>query len=206
MEGFDTSQFEDGAYTLALEVVNESGQSSWWRQGVEIANVHLSYPQNNDVIRAGTSIEIMGSAFGKDRSFLLEYGMSADPQEWFSVAMRLSEASAGSIHESLLGVWDTSLLIPNQIYSIRLQATDIGELREDGVQGILLDGSLREGFPILQKVGREMPGEDWRPPVVADLDGDGLEEIVVVDAGDLFGKSSFLSVYGRLDGKLWWRP
>ena len=119
--------------------------------------------------------------------------------------MRLSEASAGSIHESLLGVWDTSLLIPNQIYSIRLQATDIkGELREDRVQGILLDGSLREGFPILQKVGREMPGEDWRPPVVADLDGDGLEEIVVVDAGDLFGKSSFLSVYGH-DGKPWWR-
>ena len=205
LEGFDTSQFEDGAYTLALEVVNESGQSSWWRQGVEIANVHLSYPQNNDVIRAGTSIEIMGSAFGKDRSFLLEYGMGTDPQEWFSAAMRLSEASAGSIHESLLGVWDTSLLIPNQIYSIRLQATDIkGELREDRVQGILLDGSLREGFPILQKVGREMPGEDWRPPVVADLDGDGLEEIVVVDAGDLFGKSSFLSVYGH-DGKLWWR-
>ena len=75
-----------------------------------------------------------------------------------------------------------SLLMPNQIYSIRLQATDIeGELREDGVQGILLDGSMRgRVFPSCQEVGREMPGEDWRPPVVADLDGDGLEEIVGV--------------------------
>ena len=65
--------------------------------------------------------------------------------------------------------------------SIRSSAGDRhqGELRQ-GAESFSME--VCERFPILQKVDREMP-VDWRPPVVTDLDGDGLEEIVVVDAG-----------------------
>ena len=63
LEGFDTSQFEDGAYTwLRCKRVRSC---SWWRQGGD-CQCPLILPQNNDVIRAGTSIEIIGAFGGID--------------------------------------------------------------------------------------------------------------------------------------------
>ena len=205
MQDWNTADIEDGIYTISLEVEDQFDQISANRQGIEIANVHLMHPQNNDVIRAGDWVDIIGSVYGKSRTYILEYGLGVQPSQWISVGIHQSVMTAGSAHKTILARWDTSLMEANQIYSLRLRATDgSGEFKEDFVQGILLDGSLREGFPILQEVGREMPAQDWRIPVVADLDQDGFEEIVTVDAGDLFGRESYLNVF-RHDGSLLWQ-
>ena len=202
---FNTEDLADGIHTFRIEVTDTLGQINTVKKSVEVANVEIIFPQNNDILRAGDIIEIKGSAFGKSRAYSLEIGVGANPGEWMQLGIEQSETTDSTPFQEALATWDTGQVEPNSLYSLRLTATDAqGEVETHIVQAIHLEANLLPEFPIYHSIGKEATGDDWRPIVVEDLDQDGDQEIVLVEVGDLFGMPTILYVYHH-DGTLAWQ-
>jgi subtilisin family serine protease len=215
---FNTEALMDGLHTFRLRVIDQLNQTNMVKKTVEVANVAISLPQNNDVIRAGALVDITGSVYGKSRTYIVEYGHGVSPTTWSSSGIKLSDHARQQPFQSLLATWDTRSVKPDRLYSIRLTSKDAeGNTEMETVKAIHLEQSLKPGFPIRSTVDRTRPEEDarpliggdltaddWRPLVVEDLDQDGDREIVVVEIGDLFGAPTYLCVYTH-DGDLLWK-
>ncbi len=201
---YNTEDLNDGIHTFRLEVTDTFGQTNTVKQTVEIANVEITSPKNNDVLRSGERVVIRGSAFGKSRSYKLEYGMGVKPLEWTKESIELNPDIETSPFQQTLGFWDTSALAPNQLYSLRLTATDAsGVDSEETVIALHLEKALKPNFPIYYPIGKEFTPEDWHPVVAEDLDQDGDNEIIVVESGDLLGTPTFLCVYDHEGSVVW---
>lgn len=205
LTNFNTESLEEGEHTFRLQVTDIFGQTNTVKQTIEVANVEISSPKNNDVIRAGDMVQISGSVFGNSRTYQLEYGRGPSPTEWFESSIELSSDAGPSPFQRTLGFWDTSLIAPNQLYSLRLTATDAsGAESQETVIAIHLERAVKPNFPIYHSIGNEFSPEDWHSVVVEDLDRDGNAEIIVVETGDLLGTLTYLCVYHH-DGTLAWK-
>jgi hypothetical protein len=69
LTGFNTESLEEGIHTFRLRVTDSFDQTNTVKQTVEVSNVEISSPKNNDVLRAGDIIPIVGSVFGKSRTY-----------------------------------------------------------------------------------------------------------------------------------------
>lgn len=202
---FNTENLKDGTHTFRLQVTDELGQINTVKKSIEIANVEIISPQNNDILRVGDILEIKGSVFGRSRTYELEIGKGVNPGEWTKLGIEQRDGGDATAFQEILGTWDTRQVEPDSLYSLRLTASDSqGETETHIVQAIHLESNLLAGFPIYHSIGKEATGDDWRPVVVEDLDQDGDQEIVLVEVGDLFGMPTILYVYHH-DGTLAWQ-
>jgi subtilisin family serine protease len=203
-QNFATPPLNDGTYTFRLTARNAAGEQAVERASVQVSNVHITFPIDNDVLRAGEQLAIMGTVFGENRTYQIQYATGPEPTNWTSLGMKLVSAAPGSIREGMLAVWDTSLVAANQFYTLKLTATaQDGTTNAYRTQLIYLDNHLRPGWPQYLPIMGEFPPEEWRFLTVADLDQDGTNEIIVVDHGNSDGKAARLLVY-EADGSLRW--
>lgn len=203
-ESLDTSVLDEGFYTIKLTGFNRDGHSASERVVFRVQNVHIAFPMQNDLLRAGETYEIRGTVFGGNRRYTLECGEGVEPTVWRDVGIILSGGGNEQVLGGVLAQWDTSQLRPNQFYTLKLRATADGNLvGEHRVRLIYLDGQLKKGFPRYLPFTGDFPIEDWRDLKVADLDGDGKGELILVDHGNSDRHPAQLLVF-RHTGELWW--
>lgn len=199
---FDLSVLDDGAYTFRVDVWNDNGQSASDIATIQVQNVQLAFPLGSDIVRANDPLTLRGTVFGQGRHFGLEWSRGLTQTQWFNTGFTIP--ANGEVFEGTLGTFDTSLVDPNEFYSFRLSATNAsGAVQQFTSSLVWFDSRLRPGFPIYLPVEGDFDIEDWRQAKVADLDGDGHKEIIIVDQGNADGKVARLLVY-RDDGTLAW--
>lgn len=200
--GFDSSTLDDGTHTFRLEVWNDNGQEALDFLTAEVRNVQITSPLSADIVRASAPIVVRGTVFGQGRQFGLQWSRGLAQGAWSTDGFTLS--SNTEVLDGTLGSLDTSILSPNDFYSIRLLATNsLGSVQTNLANFIWLDSRLRPGFPIYLPFDGAYSIEDFRQAKVADLDGDGHMEIVIVDHGNSEGKIARLLVYHD-NGSLAW--
>lgn len=201
-QNFDSSILDDGKYTFRLEVWNDNGQSATDLATVQIQNVQLAFPLSADILPARQPLVIRGSVFGQGRRYGLEWAPGLSPTQWFSTGFTIPANT--EILDGTLATFDTSIVASNEFYSFRLSATNAsGAVQQFSATYVWLDSHLRPGWPIYLPYDGDYAREDWRQPKVADLDGDGRKEVVIVDHGNAEGKVARLVVY-RDNGALAW--
>ena len=201
-QNFDSTILDDGTYTFRIDVWNDNGQGSHAVVTSDIRNVELSSPLTSDIARAGAPLELHGTVLGQGRHFGLEWSYGLNPTNWSNTGFNIPANS--EVSNGVLGVFDTSIVPANEFYSFRLSATNSsGQVQQFVSDFVWLDSRLRPGFPIYLPFGGDYPIEDWRQAKVADLDGDGHKEIIIVDHGNSEGKIARLLVF-RDDGTLAW--
>lgn len=204
MAKFDTSVLGEGKHTIRLTAKNRNGQIATDRISVDVQNVQIGFPMSNDLLPADGSIEIRGTVFGAGRSYGIEFGAGTDPAIWSTDGITLVAEGKQQVVNGPLATWETAKLRPNEFYALRLTARHDGEVvGQHVVRFIYLDGLLKPGWPQYIPITGEHPLEDWRHVKVADLDGDGFGEVILVDPGNTEGVSARLLVF-RHDGALWW--
>jgi len=204
LAGFSTRILPDGMGTIRLTARNQKGQSASARAVVKVSNVSITSPFNNDTFRAGDPIEIRGTVFGSNLTYTIEHGLGWRPANWSADGITLVNQGAQQVVDSVLAYWDTRAAGTNAFYALKLTATAPDQtVYVYQVQLIYLDGLLRPGWPQRIALTGSHPTEDWRNVIVADLDADGADELILVDHGDGDGKPARLLVF-RADGRLWW--
>jgi len=201
-----SAAFRDGPYRLRLVGRNQNGQTSTESTKVEIRNVALLQPQNNDVLAFGGILPVLGNAFGTSVVYRIEYGIGRNPTQWESRGITLAHQGLQPLTNGLLAHWNTSGLDPAQTYALRITATVDGrEGATDTLPVLFADHRLRPGFPVSIPIPDELPIEEWRHLVVHDLDGDGPQELIFVDPGNLDGRPAKLVVLDHQGQTRWTR-
>jgi subtilisin family serine protease len=199
---FDSSVLDDGTYTFRVEVWNENGQSASDLATAQVLNVQLASPLSADIARSRAPLVLRGTVFGQGRRYGLEWSRGLVQTQWFTTGFTIP--GNGEVLDGTLGIFDTSLVASNEFYSFRLSATNAsGAVQQFTASFVWLDSHLRPGWPVYLPFEGDYALEDWRQAKVADLDGDGHKEIVIVDHGNADGKIARLLVY-RDDGTLAW--
>jgi hypothetical protein len=147
--------------------------------------ISIAQPLNNDIYRAGDTIEIQGTADGLTFQFyLIEWGIGEYPSEWSSTGISLENGGILPIVNDTLATWDTSFVEDQDFYTIRLTVNFTTYSDEVFIRDICLDPSLKEGWP--QKVpfyydsqGGYYYSLGYLEPVVADINNDGYGEIII---------------------------
>jgi subtilisin family serine protease len=203
-QNFATPALGEGTVTFRLTAKNAAGDRAVERASVQIRNVQISFPLHNDVLRAGDQIGIRGTVYGAGRTYRLWAAPGIDPQDWSEASIVLTDGGKKEMADSVLAVWDTSQLPADQFYTLKLAATALdGSTNEFLTRLVYLDSHLKPGWPQYLPAAGTFPAEDWRHVTVADLDGDGRDEIIVVDHGNDDGQLARLLVY-QADGTLLW--
>jgi len=199
-----TDLLDEGEYVVRLTVWDLAGQVATVRAPTTVRNVHLALPKDNDVVRAGERVGVRGTVFGAGRTYKLEYGVGWRPNTWRTNGVQLVSGGEQNVLDGPLAWWDTRAAETNQFYTLKLTAQADGQVvAESVVQLVFLDGSIRPGWPQYVCTEGEYPTNDWREVTVADLDNDGQQEILRVDASTPDGRPAALRVYGH-DGGLRW--
>lgn len=206
LRGWDTTIFDDGEYTLRLTVSNALGQAARVRMPVAIRNVRLLDPRGNDVLRRGDVVTLRGTAAGVGRRYHVAWGVGAAPAEWRTEGVTLPADGGEPVVQGTLGTWDTSVLGTNTFVTLRLTASRDGRVVGETVSPMIhLEDRLRPGWPRLYPYQDEFPPANWREFGVADLEGDGRQEIVLVDHGEPSGRPPRLVVLDSDGGERWSR-
>lgn len=192
----DSSVVPDGPAVVQLVVTNQNGTTAVVSNPVKVLNSMISHPLSADIL-APRIYEITGTLYGPNKQFELFYGSGLSPASW----TQLPSVPAGSILESKLGEWDTTQL-PNGFYSLRMVTQNGTNQTEFLAPAIYVDGHLRDHWPVNLDIDADFPAAEWRNIRMADLDGDGQAELVVVDPGTR-NRQQILKVFA-LDGTLRW--
>ncbi len=184
---WDVTTVPDGIHTLRLRARNTEGVWFEDRVAVVIDSVDIESPAREDVVGVGGApIEIRGTAAGASfQSYLVQYRMIAPDMTigpWISTGVSLPGGGTTRVSHGLLATIDAAALPGPRDIDIRLRV-DIGPLDLlDVVEHVVADPTLRPGWP--RRVAP--PGFPVSPSVtLADLDGDGGKEILVVADGQL---------------------
>ncbi|MBL9136297.1 MAG: tandem-95 repeat protein [Verrucomicrobiales bacterium] len=188
--GYDSTRVDDGVYVLRLTVSNGVGQSAMVRQEVTIRNVLVEQPLNNDIRRAGDVIEIRGTVAGEGRTFEVSWGLGRSPNQWLTNGVQLTGGGRAAVVNGLLATWDSAVAPANEFVTLRLIARNGDRLVGEAFGRMIhLENRLRDGWPVTLPFSEDFPVAFWREFVVADLEGDGRKEIVLVDHGEPGGRN-----------------
>lgn len=117
----DTSALADGIYTLRLSVLDLAGNTS---QTTAQVVVDSTLPVTNISLPAGSyvngAVMLTGTASDVNlSSWALDYGLGMSPSSWSQISMGTT-----SVTEGILGSWDTSTLLADSVYTLRIRAID----------------------------------------------------------------------------------
>jgi subtilisin family serine protease len=116
---------------------------------------------------ASDSFEVFGAAGGSHfHEYFLEYGRGNYPDTWQTITSSSSQVAGG-----LLADWDLTE-VPNGSYMLRLSVTDIHGNTSRVLRRIVVDHEIAPGWP------KYLGYTDVFSPIIADLDGDGTNEII----------------------------
>jgi hypothetical protein len=178
-----------GWYTLKLEV-NDSNEKRIWVYFTGSPLSQISYPEEGDTVVG--EVEIWGSASAPGFIYYrIDYGMGLSPNEWHPIVF-----STNPVFDSVLGVWETSNLTEG-IYTLKLS------IKWDG--GTLSDtATVYVKLPYLRGWPVTFEGYTGSSVTVADIDGDGLGEVIFGSSGGLYvweSDGSIKSGWPKLEGE-----
>ncbi len=186
--GFSTADYQDGQYTFRLRAKNSQGKESTTQKRVEIENVDIIYPDNNDFLSTRNPIEIRGSVFGLNRTYKLEYGEGISPAQWSDSGIEIPDHIPGNIQNDVLGIWNVQNLPGEKFYTLRLTATSLDneELIDQEYSWLIyFDDRISSGWPVsVDLPTNDLKSIDWTSFKIADFDNDGFQEIALVKPGD----------------------
>ncbi len=201
---FSSAQLQEGTFSIRLVVSDTLGQEAEDRVVATVRNVHLTSPANNDVVRRGDRVTLQGTVFGNGRRYVVEHGVGLEPSTWSVVGIELENAGQSEVFSGVLGTWDTTAAEPSTFHALRLRAFEgtalVGEWR---TMLVYVDDQLRPGWPVHLPATGVHPTNDWRHVTIADLDADGVQEILRVQPGSPPGAPSRLMVFAP-DGAVRW--
>ncbi len=191
---WNTLIFSDGEYIIRLSAQNSSGKNYQYQvHDVIIDNFDESIYSPASFVSMG-SIQVVGNANTKNNiifsNYKLEWGVGSNPSTWSTSGINLSNGGTQPISSGVLGTWDTTNLVDNTVYTIRLTVTGSNNNTSSTLSTVTTDSKLVSGWP---KPIDFTNGWSISIPAIADLDGDGVKEIIIPHV------SNKLAVY-RKDG------
>jgi hypothetical protein len=165
----------DGDYVLRLRV-ERAGETFVDRVPVTLRNVAIDTPEPLAALRPDGPIEIRGTAAGGGfLSYQVEYRRPAqDKTLWRTDGLTLAAAPGVPVRNDLLATLDGSSLTAGDRFDFRLTVEAASGTFVKTRSGIVIDPTLRAGWP--QPL---VPVADRGYLTVADLDADGVKEILV---------------------------
>jgi len=201
---FSSARLEEGTFSIRLVVTDTLGQTAQDRAVAVVRNVQLTEPANNDSIRHGDRVTLKGTVFGAGRTYTIEHGVGVEPGDWSNAGIELADGGQREVFGGTLGWWDTGAATPNAFHTLRLRAfTGAALVGEWRARLVYVDGRLRPGWPLHLPATGVHPTNDWRHVTVADLDGDGFQEILRVQPGSPPGSPAQLLAFAP-DGSVRW--
>jgi len=139
----------DGYHTLRLDVTDTDGHVSQDRTLIEIDNIQIGTPMNNDVLRKGAFIEVQGSVLAgpQFQNYAVHWGWGPYPSEWFASGITLANGGTAPVEDGLLATWDTSVLGTGDYVTLRLTVNSDWGQNIEYVRDIYLDPTLKPGWP-----------------------------------------------------------
>lgn len=197
----DTDPFPDGPAVVRLVVTNANGKVGFDLARVRIINNNISTPRSADILPGGRLIEVRGTVYGTNGTYRLEYGQGLIPKTW----TELARGESSTVIDRVLGRWDTAALPGNAYYALRLTVEEGTERHEFTAPAIYLDNGLKTGWPRYLPTAKDYPHTDWRMARAADLEGDGPQELVLLDTPSL-AAPAILRVFDSAGAEKWARP
>ena len=131
---FDPANLPDGAYTLRLQVYDDSGRVFTDRVQVVVDFVSITSPAPPkttsvaEVRKAGAPVAIVGSATGPGfQSFQVDWARGVNPATgWTASGMEVTGGGAAPILSGTLATWDTADVSQADYYTIRVRVQNEG--------------------------------------------------------------------------------
>lgn len=171
---FDPLNFQDGRHTIRVTTTDSStSKTSEDRNVVNVDNVLISAPANGDLL-AGSSYNVLGKTAGNlgFSNYKLEWAPSCNATTGFQPIIT-STTQVNAIGP--LGNWNLASVPDGQI-TLRLSAAFSGNggfVAQDQ-KCVIVDKLMAPGWPVAIN---HVPS--FKSPKIADLDGDGTNEIVL---------------------------
>jgi len=175
LAAWDVSSLADGDYVLRL-TAERSGETFTDHLGVTLVNAAIDSPPELAALRNDHPIEIRGTAAGAGfTGYQVEYLRRAiNPSAWRTDGLTLAAPPGEPVRKGLLATLDASALSEGDRFDFRLTVQNGAGASTVTRAGIVIDPTLKPGWPQpLVGVG------DADYLTVADLDSDGVQEILV---------------------------
>lgn len=179
--GWDTSLVKDGKCSIRL-LVSNGIVTSEERVALEVDNINIIYPENysqtsyiEDSARGGDKIVITGRVASPSLGYYRVYYRERGTSIWSTEGITLLNNNGTlPVVDQPLAVWDTAQLNLTELkhYEIKLEVNTPANSSTE-YANLILDPQFKSGWP------RKINGSISKPEIV-DLDGDGLQEIIVV--------------------------
>ena len=185
----DPKILPDGLNIIRLTAIDISGKIYQFQvHDIEIDNMDASITSPYSLVASGSTVGIFGNALTKNglafTGYKLEWGQGTSPTSWSASGITLINGGTQPVNNGQLGIWDTSSLIANQAYSLRLIVSSALS-NETVVITITADSEVASGWP--KTIERSPGGEfDEIMPAVADVDGDGNKEVIIASSNKVF--------------------
>ena len=192
---FDSSVVPDGPAVLQLVVSNQNGATAFANAPVRVFNSLITFPLAGDILPPA-KYPVRATVHGPGKTFELSFGVGLNPASWVVIA-----TGGTGLLDAPIAEWDASQL-PTGFYSLRLQVATGSDESEFIAPAIYIDRRIKPGWPVYVPTDGDFPTTEWRNVRAADLEGDGISELILVDAGTRNHPQRLL-VY-KLDGTLLW--
>ena len=111
-------------------------------------DIYFTSPLNNDIFRAGDTIEIIGTIAGnKFKNYAMEYGEGTNPTDWHTTGITLIDDGNSPIVDDTVAVWNTSHITEPGFYTLRITTNF-----KNKVKTLLPERTKVVIFPFLQKL------------------------------------------------------
>jgi subtilisin family serine protease len=171
----DARGLADGDHVLRLRVTGADGvfEDS---MPITIRNVQIETPERLAALRPDGPIEIRGTAAGGGfvRYTVEVRRPSLHGLAWQSDGVTLAVSPGTQVRHGLLATLDVSSVTEGDRFDFRLTVTSASGTREALRRGVVIDPTLRAGWP-----RQIVPGSDREYLTVADLDGLGTQSVLV---------------------------
>ncbi|OGY53863.1 MAG: hypothetical protein A3B15_02015 [Candidatus Buchananbacteria bacterium RIFCSPLOWO2_01_FULL_45_31] len=202
--GFDSynSGLIEGKYELKLVVSGIGGRINEDRNVFEIDFFKITEPMNNDIYRAGDTINLAGTIGGNFSNYIVEFS-EMNSGIWETDGITLVNGGANPIVNDVFATWNT-VGLGKGFYDLKLTVNYAsGETFEEIISEIYLDPTLKQGWPVHIDYRESSGGRYWWGgffhPVVSDINNDGNKEIIVYRAG----QPTKIFVYDSNGSLLW---
>lgn len=177
----DTTKLSDGFYIFRLTAMDTNGKTYQFQvNDIEVDNFNAIITSPAVLISQGI-INIFGTAQTKNSlsfsGYKLEWGLGAAPLTWSASGITLSNNGLQPVDSSQLGTWDTSSLTNGQTYTLRLSVTGSNGAISIYSVVVIIDKDIVSGWP--KNIPNVYGSMAQAAPVFADLDGDGIKEVVI---------------------------
>ena len=163
----------EGVYTYSVKAQDfagwESPASNEAKVKVDLTGPDASIRSPKDGARVGNLIDIKGTAYSSDdfKQYRVSVGQGTEPSAW-----QMLRTSPVPVPYGVLVQWDTTSLVENEVYSIKLEAEDIaGNITTQRI-GVVIDNTppkAPELIPVSALVSDATI--TWKPNTETDLAG-----------------------------------